>query len=246
VVAAAGVLLSLAIYGLSFVPGNGSEEINWDTIEPIESAGAPKQIGDGSFTVARTTLSALAPNDDGLLLFRVSGVVRIDSGAKPANVRCDVFSKVAGDTRMARSGHLRAAWPRPSSDLDLHRQAVPEVSTVKFRTESSKKVDLPIRDVVQRYVDTDALTTVDWEGYVEDDQDWEWALPNGTGVGTTTLPWLVIFEAETRPKGSIECKAEVGGKRTRIEIPFRQKEWPIADDQPNAGDSDTGDVSNVE
>lgn len=243
---AAGIVLSLAIYGLSFVPGNGSLEIDWDTSEAITSPPA-KDVGNGSFSVSRTSLSAIAPNEDGLLLYRVAGIARIDSGGKQASqVRCEITSKVKGDTRLARASRLRAAWPRSSSDLDLHRQDVPETSSVKFRTEDSKKIDLPIRDVIQRYVDSNALVTVDWEGYVEDQQTWIWHLPDGSGIGTTTLPWAVIFESETRPKGTIACNAKVGEKTTRIEVPFRQDEWPIADDQPNTDDAETGDVSNVQ
>jgi len=246
VVVAAGVFLSLAIYGLSFVHGNGSLEIEWDTNEAIKSPPIEK-VGSGSFGVSRTSLSALAPNEDGVLLYRVAGVVRVNSGGrKPTRIRCDVFSQVRGDTRMARSSKLRAAWPRPTTGADLHRQDVPETSTVKFRTSDSKKIDLPIRDVVQHYVDTNAFVRVDWEGYTEDDQNWIWYLPDGSGVGTTTLPWLVIFESETRPKGKIECQATVDGKRTGVRIPFVQDEWPITDDQPNSSDADTGDVSNVQ
>ncbi len=241
-----GVVASLAIYGLSFVPGNGSQEIDWDTKEEI-TAPPVQNVGNGQFGVTRTSLSALAPNEDGLLLYRVAGVVRLDSGGRQASkVRCDIFSRAQGDTRMARSGHLRAAWPRPSSGVDVHRQAVPETSTVKFTTGDAKKVDLPIRDVLRSYVNTSAMTTVEWEGYTEDDQNWIWELPDGSGAGAVTLPWLVIFEAETRPKGKIECVATIDGKRSRIVVPFRQQEWPIADDEPNAGDADTGDVSNVE
>jgi hypothetical protein len=242
-----GVVASLAIYGLSFVPGNGSLEIDWDTSEEIASP-PTKDVGDGSFAVSRTSLSALAPNEDGLLLYRVAGVVRVNSGGrKPAQVRCDIYSRVAGDTRMARSGHLRAAWPRPSTGADVHRQAVPDTSSVKFRTGDSKKIDLPIHDVIPLYyVSTNALVTVDWDGYVEDDQNWIWHLPDGSGAGATALPWAVIFETETRPKGSIDCTATIDGKRSRIKIPFRQQEWPIADDEPNTEDSDTGDVTNVQ
>lgn len=239
-----GLLASLAIYGLSFVPGTGSLEIGWDTTEPIASPPA-KDVGTGSFGVTRTSLSALAPNDDGLLLYRVAGVVRVDSGGrKPTRVRCDIFSKVAGDTRMARSSRLRAAWPKPSDDLLA--QEVPETSLVKYRTGDSKKIDLPIRDVVRRYTDVGATITVDWDGYTEDDQNWIWRMTQGTGAGTATLPWLVIFESETRPKGSIECAASIDGKRASFVIPFRQQEWPITDDQPNTDSAETGDVSNVQ
>ncbi len=240
-----GVLVSLAIYGLSHVPGSGSLEIDWDTSEEIASPPA-KEVGTGTLAVGRTSLSALAPNEDGVLLYRVAGVVRVASGGrKPTRVRCDVTSRAAGDTKMARSVKLRAAWPKPSDDLQL--QEVPETSLVKFDNGDSKKIDLPIRDVAQRYVDITAPVTVDWVGYIEDDQYWIWRMTEGTGAGTATLPWLVIFEAENRPKGLISCAATIGGERARIDVPFRQEEWPIVDDEPNTGDaSGTGDVSNVE
>jgi len=243
-VGAAGIVLSLAIYGLSFVPGNGSQAIEWDTIQPIEAPAAQK-VGGGSFAVARTSLSALAPNDDGLLLYRVGGVVRVDSaGRKPTVVRCDIYSKVSGDTRIARSTKLRAAWPKPSDKLQA--QDVPDASTVKFSLDGSKKVDLPIHDVIQRYTDSLAKTLVAWPGYVEDEQTWIWTMDNGTGPGAATLPWVVIFESETRPKGSIECKAQIGGKSAKVSKAFVQKQWPIADVNPNSGDAGTGDVSNVQ
>ena len=110
----------------------------------------------------------------------------------------------------------------------------------------TKKVDLPIRDVVQRYTDSTASTLVDWPGYNEFFQSWIWTMKDGTGVGAANLPWVVIFEAEDRPKGNIKCRGEIGAKSTVINIPFRQQEWPITDDQPNAEDVGTGDASNVE
>ncbi len=240
-----GLLATAAVYAIAQLPGSGSLEIDWDTTEVVSTPPA-RDLGNGSFAVARSSLSALAPNDEGGLIYRVAGVVRIDSGGrKLTTVRCDVNSNAAGETnRMAHSSRLRAAWPKPSDALQ--EQEVPETSFVKFRTPDSKKIDLPIRDVVQRYIDTDAPTQVEWDGYIEDDQNWIWTMPNGTGVGAATLPWLVIFKTDARPKGTIKCKATVGDKSARVLIPFRQDEWPIADDQPNTDEAGTGDVSNVQ
>ena len=240
-----GLLASLAIYGISHLPGSGSLEIDWDTSEEIASPPS-SEVGTGTFAVSRTSLSALAPNEDGLLLYRVAGVTQVKSGPKPATVRCDIRSGVNGNTRLARSGGLRAAWPRSSSDLDVKRQDVPEVSSVKFRSDESKKIDLPIRDVARRYSDIGSPVVVEWEGYVEDEQTWIWNLADGTGAGTATLPWLVIFEAEDRPRGTIVCSADIGGQSTKMVVPFLQEEWPITDDQPNTDEGGTGDVSNVE
>lgn len=246
IVVIVGLVASLAIYGLSFLPGSDPVQIEWDTIEEIASPPS-RDVGEGSFGITRTSLSALAPNEDGVLLYRVAGVVRIESGSrKPARVRCDIFSQVEGDTRMARSGHLRAAWPRPSSGVDVQRQPVPENSSVKFRTADGKKIDLPISDVVRRYSNVGTTVAVEWDGYVEDDQNWIWRMTDGTGAGTATLPWLVIFESETRPEGTIDCTATIDGKRSRLRIPFRQDEWPIANDQPDSAEAEAEDISDVE
>ncbi|MCB0871628.1 MAG: hypothetical protein KDB52_12415 [Solirubrobacterales bacterium] len=241
-----GIVASLAIYGLSFIPGNGSLEIDWDTSEEIATPDST-DLGGGSFSLARTSLSAIAPNEDGLLLFRVAGAVRVQSGGRvPTRVRCDIFSRVKGDTRLARASRLRAAWPRSSDNLQA--QDVPETSSVKYRSGDSKKIDLPIRDVLRMYTDTDVPTEVLWDGYVEDSHAWIWKMNDGTGAGTATLPWAVIFESETRPKGTIECSASVGTDKTDVKVPYLQEEWPITDDEPNTDSStdDTGDVSNVE
>jgi hypothetical protein len=243
-VVAIGLLASAVIYGISFLPGSGSVEVEWDTVEEI-SAPAEKRVGRGTFELARPTLSALAPNEEGLLLYRVAGVVRVDSrGSQPTTVRCDIYSMSDDDTRIARSSKLRTAWPRPSDELQ--KQDVPETSYAKFATEEAKKVDLPIRDVARRYTDSIADTTVDWDDYNEDYQTWIWEMKNGTGVTAASMPFVVIFEASDRPRGLIDCEATIGRKSAETKVPFRLREWPIEDDQPNAGDADTGDVSNVE
>lgn len=244
-VAIIGLVASLAIYGLSFVPGSGSIGIEWDTIEPVKSPPS-ERVGPGSFTLARTSLSALAPNEEGLLIYRVAGVVRVDSGGRRATVvRCDVTSRSDDDTRIARSTKLRTAWPRPSPKLQA--QAVPETSLAKFALGGKNKVDLPIRDVARRYTDSASETLVDWDGYTPETQNWTWTMNEGTGPGAATLPWVVIFEAEDRPKGSIDCVARIGSDRTRVSVPFRQQEWPIADDEANVSDaSEASDAPDVE
>lgn len=249
-VVAFGLLVSAIIYGISFLPGSGSLDVDWDTREEI-TAPEPMKVGKGSFELARTMISALAPNEEGMLLYRISGIARIDSGGNlPTTVQCDVYTNSDEDSRIARSTSLRAAWPKPSDELQ--RQDVAETSYVKFTTGDTKKVELPIRDVVQRYTDSTAKTIVDWPGYTEDVQTWIWTMENGTGVAASSLPFVVIFEANARPKGRIACDASVGRDDVEMTVPYRQDEWPIKDDEPNADDvesdvdTDTGDVSNVQ
>jgi hypothetical protein len=244
-----GLLISAIIYGISFLPGSGSLDVEWDTKEEIV-APEPMKVGKGTFGLGRTMISALAPNEEGMLLYRISGIARVDSGNQPTTVQCDVYTTSDDDSRIARSTSLRAAWPKPSDELQ--RQDVAETSYVKFTTGDTKKVELPIRDVVEMYTDSRAKTLVDWPGYNEDFQTWIWTMENGTGISAASMPWVVIFEAYDRPKGRIACSADVGRDSVKMTVPYELEEWPIKDDQPNADDiesdpdADTGDVSNVE
>lgn len=239
-----GLVVTVAVFWISRQTDTSSLEIEWDAKESLV-APDPDRLGNGSLAISRVSLAALSQNEYDELIYRVAGTVRINSGGRRATrVRCDVFSEAEGETGMARSTKLRAAWPKPSEDLI--QQDVPETAFVNFWNGVGSRIDLPIRDVARRYTDIDLPVEVAWESYTPDNQYWIWSLPDGSGAGTATLPFVVIFEAENRPKGRIACSATAGPDRAAVELPFRLQEWPVEDDQPNGESAETGDVSNVE
>lgn len=252
VVVIVGLIASLGIFGLSKRPGGSSAELGWDVKEPIRTP-VQKRLGEkGSFRLARTSISAISPNANGELIYRVSGVVTVDSGGRaPTEVRCDVSTTNGGESMIARTPNLRAAWPRPTGDLNLQRQSVPETMVVKFHAEGATVLGLPIRDVFRRYTDSEAPTLASWDGFHETVQNWVWTMESGTGPGAATLGYAVVFKTAEQPTGLIECRAELTPKAGSpasavIKVPVRLERWPVPDDDEPI-DAETGaDAPDVE
>lgn len=214
-----GLVLSIVIFGLNLVDWEPSADVEWETVEAIEGPPPAALGGDRSLTLARTTLSAIPPAERGDLLFRIAGVVTVDSPRTPAKVRCEVRAPVPAT--IARTQKKRAAWPRPSEDLRL--QEVPELMVVDFSTDGAELLGMPIRDSFRRYSDSDAPTTVEWAEYLDRVQAWLWEMPRGSGAGPATLGFTVVFKTFERPRATIECSL---GKAT-LEARAVQDAWPV-------------------
>jgi hypothetical protein len=225
-----GLVVTLLVVAVDFASDGAasSESTEWLTVEPVETASATKLGKGGSFALSRTTLSAIAPVESGELLFRVTGAVEIDSGrsAGPAVARCDVTSPVEGSS-IARTPKRRAAWPRPS--LELQAQAVPEELVVKFKRRGNDVLGLPVRDSFRSFTDSASPTEVDWDGFSPQTQNWVWTMQDGTGAGGATLAFLVIFKTTGKPRADVVCTGSSGGEQARIRLAARQQEWPLLD-----------------
>jgi hypothetical protein len=219
-----GLVLSLIVVGIDLRSGGTSADIEWDAVERVETP-APRTLGPGDFALARSSISAIEPNASEETIFRIAGVVKIDSGGtEPTRVRCDIESP-AFEYTIARTPKKRAAWPRPSEELQ--RQNVPEASVVKFKARGADVLGLPIRDAIRRYTDSAAPTQVDWDGFDEDTQNWVWTMDEGTGDGAATLGYVVIFKTLFQPEAGIRCEASIGGDSARITVPAKLEEWPL-------------------
>ncbi len=207
-----GLMATLAVIAFDITKGGGTAvEIGWDTVEAVQTPEARELGSSGSFALARTSIAAIAPIESGDLLFRIAGVVSVDSGgqAKPTVVRCDITSPAKG-SRIAQTPGARAAWPRPSDELQA--QEVPEASVAIFKARGADALFLPIRDVFRRFTDSAAPTVVDWDEYEERNQSMIWDMPEGTGPGAATLGYSVIFRTLDRPR------AEFAAKRNRRKL----------------------------
>jgi hypothetical protein len=241
-----GLLLTGIVIASDLTKGGGTAvEINWDTVEAVETPKAEKLGPDGSFGVARASIAAIAPIASGQLLFRVAGVVNIDSGRGevPTVARCDITSPADG-SRIALTPGLRAAWPRPS--IELQAQEVPEASVAMFKARGADALFLPIRDVFARFTDSAAPTDVDWDGFEEQTQNWVWTMPEGTGPGAATLGWSVIFKTEEKPRARILCRGSVGEDETVVDVEAVQQEWPLETADPEEPTAPEGEAPDVE
>lgn|GEM_PF-1117435 len=226
----AGLIVTLMIVAVDFATEGtgGSDSTEWLTVEPVENP-APSRLGkEGSFGLERTTTSAIAPVESGELLFRIAGVVEIDSGRSsgPATVRCDVTSPAEGSS-IARTPKRRAAWPRPS--VELQSQPVPDELVVKFKRQGNDVLGLPARDSFRAFTDSATQTDVDWDGFSLQTQNWLWTMPNGTGEGGATLAYLVVFKTAEKPRAEIVCTGSAGGDKARVKLEAVQQEWPLLD-----------------
>lgn len=223
-----GLIATLGVLAVELRGGTGSDSVGWNTVEIVEVPPQGDLGRDGTFGLTRTTLSTLAPTESGDLLFRVAGSVAVDGGDRsgPVSVRCDVTTTADGSI-IARTQKKRAAWPRPS--VELQDQPVPEQLVVQFKRRGAEVIGLPIRDSFRAFTDSAAPTDVDWDGYEEQTQNWVWTMPQGTGEGGATLGWAVVFRTTLRPVADIKCRAEAGTASKTVAVAAKQQEWPIED-----------------
>ena len=158
-------------------------------------------------------------------------------------MRCDITSTFE-DSRIAQTPGARAAWPRPSDELQA--QEVPEASVAIFKARGADALFLPIRDVFRRFTDSAAPTVVDWDEYEERNQSIIWDMPEGTGAGAATLGYSVIFRTLDRPEAVIRCSATAGNSEAEVEVEAVQQEWPLEAPDPDEPTAPEGEAADVE
>lgn len=242
VVVIVGLIGTLGVLALDWAGGGSSAELEWTTIEEVQTPDEAK-VGPGTFSMDRTTLSAIGQNGGGEAVYRVAGVVRVDSGGtNPTSVRCDIKSLDPAST-IARTPKRRASWPRPSEELQA--QEVPESSVVKFNAVGNDILGLPIRDVVRRYTNSAASTLVDWDGFEERTQNWVWDMKDGTGPSAASMGYVVIFKSTLKPDASIKCVADIDGRTVTQNARATQKEWPLPEPSVESTEAEA-EATNVE
>ena len=234
-----GLIATLGVIAVDLRGGSGSaDSTEWVTVEPVDTPDAAKLGDGGSLGLSRTTISAIAPVESGELLFRIAGVVELDSARAdgPASARCDITSP-AEDSFIARTPKRRASYPRPS--IELQAQDVPEEIVVKFKRRGAEVLGLPIRDSFRAYTDSAAPTDVDWDGFAKQTQNWVWTMSGGTGQGGASLAYAVVFKTTEKPRARVVCTAASGGEDARLTYDAVQGEWPLVDPDVQAALDET-------
>ncbi|MGK2933584.1 MAG: hypothetical protein ACSLFD_12600 [Solirubrobacterales bacterium] len=242
-----GLVITAMVIAIDLRGGGSSAEVDWATTEEVKVPKKTDFDGKGLFELRRTTISAIPPNGAGELIYRIAGVVVVDSaGEKPTNVTCRFVAPASegtipdNETTVARTPNLRAAWPRPSEELKA--QEVPESLVVKFNAVGNKITGVPIRDQFNRYTNSASPTLVDWGGYEDDSlntHSFIWDMADGTGPGPAALGYAVVFKApEERPKTDITCAGEVGSVKAVQKARAVQQEYPVPDDDAEVTEAD--------
>jgi hypothetical protein len=220
-----GLIVTALVIALD-MRGTGAEPAAWPSVESIESPPAAGLGKSGSFGLARTTISAVPPAESGELLFRVSGVIEIESGssAGPVVAKCDVSSPAAG-SMIARAPLRTAAWPRQSNDLQT--EFVPDRPLIKFENPDGKLLGVPVRDSFRIFTDSSAPTEVSWNSESDRIQNWTWTMPEGTGAQGATLAYMVVFKTTSKPRARIVCSGSSGDISEEVILDAVQQEWPL-------------------
>lgn len=244
VVVAVGLIATLGVLALDVVGGGTSAELEWTTMEKVETPPKAK-VGPGSVSMDRTTISAIGQNGGGSSLYRIAGAITVDSGGEktPVRIRCDIES-LDPESTIARTPKRRAAWPRPSEELQA--QAVPDSAVVKFNAVGNDVLGLPMRDVVRRYTNTLESSLVDWDGFEERTQNWVWDMKDGTGPSPAVLGYVVIFKTETKPDASLQCVTEIDGDRVTQRARATQQEWPLPEPELESTEAQAENTEDVE
>jgi hypothetical protein len=243
-VVAVGLVCTLAVLALDFVGGGTSAELQWQTIEEVETP--PKaRVGPGTVSMDRTTISAIGQNGGGESIYRIAGAITVDSNGKrtPVRTRCDIHSLEA-DSQIARTPKRRAAWPRPSEELQA--QEVPESAVVKFNAVGNDVLGLPMRDVVRRYTNSETSSLVDWDGFEERTQNWVWDMKDGTGPSPAVLGYVVIFKTPAKPDATLRCETSMDGDSVIQKARATQGEWPLPDPELDSAEAEAENAEDVE
>ena len=243
-VVAVGLVCTLCVLALDFLGGGTSAELEWQTMEEIDTPPKAK-VGPGSVSMDRTTISAIGQNGGGESIYRIAGAITVDSGGKPIPVQVGCYiTTLDPDSSIARTPKRRAAWPRPSDELQA--QAVPESAVVKFNAVGNDILGLPMRDVVNKYTNSGTSSLVDWPPFEERTQGWVWDMKDGTGPSPAVLGYVVIFKTSERPDATMRCETTIADDKVIQRARATQKEWPLPDPELDSAEAEAETSTDVE
>jgi len=230
-------LLATALAGFIKATGVDTPESNlsWKITELVAPT-EPVGLGpNGRITIERTSASTTLRNPEGVLLFRVAGLVRISHpGGGPVKVTCALRSSTS-ESRTAQTKVERAAWPRPADEIP---RQVPETAKVAFDTGKRSYVVTPLRALIGSYMDSSKPASVRWPVADRQRQAWIWNLPEGPGVGTASLGFIAVFETAKQPRGFIECRADTADETSTVATSFLVDAGPESNSSGTASSTD--------
>lgn len=224
VVVALGLVATALVAYANLVRVPASTDGTWQTNELLPAAGPVQLGGDGSLSVGRAQVSVAESSTDDIFLYRLSGLARVRSPAtKPTAVECQVTTLTPGSS-IAQTPAKVAAWPRPRDQVPLQ---VPETAPIRFAPGEAGSKTIPLRDAINNYTDTTRPATVEWSRGDKQSHGWVWTLPEGSGAGTVTLGFIVVFKTIDRPEALVECQARAGNALAEVSTSFLQAAWPL-------------------
>jgi hypothetical protein len=214
-VIAVGLIATFAAAALATdEPIGSAAELLWEAKAPLPDSSKATIPGGGAMQVGEAGIRVSEANISGYSLYRVTGVLRIDTGSAVGKGRVRCATRVPGSALVAHTPGSRAAYPRSSSGENLTKQDVPEVVLVEFNVQGGELAVLDLEDAFETFTDQ-AGVVVSWSPYRKGVQEWQWGLPPGRPAQPLELGFASFWRTTGTPAARISCTVETGaGKAT--------------------------------
>lgn len=214
VVVAIGLIATVAAALLATDEAGGSSvEIEWAAHAQLPDSAPATIPGGGSMRLRDGGLRASEDNIEGERIFRVTSVLRIDSGSAvgQARVRCRM---TGGGAELARTVNSRGAYPRSSGEYNLTKQEVPESVGVRLPIQGAEYASLELGDAFPTFTDLPGVV-VSWLPHRTYSQEWQWGLPTGRLREPLALGFAGFWRTSGKVAAKVSCSLETGaGKAT--------------------------------
>jgi len=215
VVVAIGLIATVAAALLTTdASGGSSVEIEWAAHAQLPDSSPATIPGGGSMRLQDGGLRASEDNIEGERIFRVTSVLRIDSGAAvgQARVRCRM---TGGGAELARTVNSRGAFPRSSGEYNLTKQDVPASVGVRLPIQGAEYASLELGDAFEAFTGLPGVV-VSWLPHRTYSQEWQWGLPEGRLQEPLDLAFASFWRTAGKLDARVSCAVETDAGRATV------------------------------
>jgi hypothetical protein len=214
VVVAIGLIATVAAALLATDEAGGSSvEIEWAAHARLPDSRPVTIPGGGSMRLQDGGLRASEDNIEGERIFRVTSVLRVDSGSAvgQARVRCRM---TGGGAELGRTVNSRGAFPRSSGEYNLTKQDVPGSVGVRLPIQGAEYASLELGDAFEAFTELPGVV-VSWLPHRTYSQEWQWGLPKGRLQKPLDLAFASFWRTAGKLDAQVSCTIETdAGKAT--------------------------------
>lgn len=184
---------------------SSAAELDWQREAPLPASEAAELPGGGEMRLENGLILSTRENAGDSVLYRVSEVLRVRSGAArpPVRVRCEIAG--SGDAVVASTPDKRAAYPLPSDELT--EQSLPPESVVRFYSKGSDLTRVEMEDAFPTLANRTGVLA-DWEKYREGWQGWFWDVPATAADENVRLGFATVWKATPPFSADVRCRYE--------------------------------------
>ncbi len=216
-VVAIGVFASILAAVLTNENLSSADTLPWAGSRTMASTKAVPLGPQGSIRLLKPRIFASKTNIAGYTLFMIETRLALNVGRYDgrAAARCSISAPLPATN--AQTPNQRAAYPRPSENLD--DQSVTDYVVAEFaaRGGAYSAVDTTPGENLS-FVEYSDLpgTELLWETYLDNHAVWDWLLPEKQSGKTAKLGFFSLFRTTERLPAKIECTAAAGDNTAKL------------------------------